>query len=169
MSQIYPEERPGLEEDRFREVMSALPAGVVIVTAFGDDGLPRGLTVTAFSPVSLEPRLALVCIAKSSNTLPAVRHTNGFTANVLAAGRESLARLMATKVSEKFEGLAWTRSSTGAGGPILTNDTAAYAVCDLQQTIEAGDHWILIGTVVDGELNRDVEPLIYHRRSYRQM
>ena len=155
--------------DQFREIMSALPAGVVIVTAFGDDGLPRGLTVTAFSPVSLEPRLAMVCISKSSNTLPAVLHTNGFTANVLAAGRDALAGRMATKVSEKFEGVTWSRSKTERGGPILDGDVAAYAVCTLHQTIDAGDHWILLGTVVDGAHLRGVAPLVYHRRAYRDL
>jgi len=155
--------------DRYRDIMSALPAGVVIVTAFGEDSLPRGLTVTAFSPVSLEPRFALVCIAKSSNTLPAVIHTNGFTANLLAAGREALARRMATKVSEKFDGVEWKGSETGEGGPILIADTAAYAVCTLSDTIAAGDHWILIGTVVDGKHNHAVAPMLYHRRTYRQL
>ncbi len=155
-----------MDADLYREIMSALPAGVVIVTAFADDGLPRGLTVTAFSPVSIEPRLALVCIAKSSNTLPAVTHTDGYTANLLAAGRDALARRMATKASDKFDGLAWARSETGAGGPILINDVAAYAVCTLQQTIDAGDHWILLGTVVDGAHQHGVRPMVYHRRSY---
>ncbi len=158
-----------MDADHYREIMAALPAGVVIVTAFGDDGLPRGLTVTAFSPVSLEPRLALVCIAKSANTLPAVMHTNGFTANLLAAGRDAIARRMATKVSDKFEGIAWTRSTTGEGGPILESDAAAYAVCTLHQTIDAGDHWLLLGTVVDGAHHRGVAPMVYHRREYRDL
>ena len=157
---------PPVDADRFRDIMSALPAGVVIVTAFADDGTPRGLTVTAFSPVSLEPRLALVCIAKSSNTLPAVQHTNGFTANLLAAGRDSLARRMATKASDKFDGLSWTRSETGAGGPILVDNVAAYAVCTLNYTFPAGDHWILMGTVVDGAHHHGVRPMVYHRRAY---
>jgi flavin reductase (DIM6/NTAB) family NADH-FMN oxidoreductase RutF len=158
-----------VDADRYRDVMSALPSGVVIVTAFGQDGLARGLTVTAFAAVSLQPPLALVCIEKSSNTLPAVQHTNGFTANLLAAGRETLARLMATKASTKFDALEWRRSETGAGGPILVADTAAYAVCTLRDTIEAGDHWVLIGNVVDGSHDHDVQPLLYHRRDYRQI
>ncbi|TMB89549.1 MAG: flavin reductase family protein, partial [Chloroflexi bacterium] len=67
--------------------MSSFPSGVVVLTAFGQDGLPRGLTVSAFCAVSLEPPLALACIDKTSNTLPAVQHTGGFTANILAVGR----------------------------------------------------------------------------------
>src|SRR4029077_3753094 len=135
---------------RFREVMSSFPSGVVVLTAFGEDGLPRGLTVNAFCAVSLQPPLALACIEKTSNTLPAVQLTGGFTANILAAGREQLARRMATKLSDKFEGLKWRRPEVEAGGPILEEDTAAFAVCKLTQTIEAGDHWILVGLVTDG-------------------
>ena len=150
---------------RFREVMSSFPSGVVILTAFGMDGLPRGLTVNAFCAVSLEPPLALACIDKTSNTLPAVQHTGGFTANILAAGREQLARRMATKVSDKFDAIEWRRPD-GDGGPILESDAAAYAVCRLRETIDAGDHWILIGLVTDGSHSEGVTPMIYSRRLY---
>jgi flavin reductase (DIM6/NTAB) family NADH-FMN oxidoreductase RutF len=155
-----------IERQRFREVMSAFPTGVVVLTAFGEDGLPRGLTVNAFCAVSLNPPLALACIDKTSNTLPAVQHTGGFTANILAAGREPLARRMATKLSDKFDSITWRRPPTEGGGPILEADAAAYAVCTLTQTIEAGDHWVLIGLVTDGAQNEGATPMIYSRRLY---
>ena len=155
-----------IDAQRFREVMSIFPSGVVVLTAFGDDGRPRGLTVSAFCAVSLDPPLALVCIDKTSNTLPAVQHTGGFTANILAAGREQLARRMATKLSDKFDRLDWDRPGSKAGGPILQNDTAAYAVCALRDTIEAGDHWILIGIVIEGAHKEGVTPMVFARRAY---
>jgi flavin reductase (DIM6/NTAB) family NADH-FMN oxidoreductase RutF len=155
-----------IDAQRFRDVMSSFPSGVVVLTAFGDDGLPRGLTVNAFCAVSLEPPLALACIDKTSNTLPAVKHTGGFTANILAAGREQLARRMATKVSDKFDTLKWRRPASECGGPILEEDAAAYAVCSLNDTIDAGDHWILIGLVSDGAHVEGVTPMIYSRRLY---
>jgi flavin reductase (DIM6/NTAB) family NADH-FMN oxidoreductase RutF len=155
-----------LEGGRFREVMASFPSGVVILTAFGDDGLPRGLTVSAFSAASLEPPLALVCIDKTSNTLPAVQHTGGFTANILAAGREQLARRMATKLSDKFDSIAWLRPESKIGGPVLRDDAAAYAVCTLRDTIEAGDHWILIGLVTEGRHVEGVTPMVFTRRAY---
>ena len=51
-----------IDPQRFREVMASFPSGVVVLTAFGDDSLPRGLTVSAFCAVSLQPPLALACI-----------------------------------------------------------------------------------------------------------
>ena len=155
-----------IEPQRFREVMASFPSGVVVLTAFGDDGRPRGLTVSAFCAASLEPPLVLVCIDKTSNTLPAVQHTGGFTANILGTGREELARRMATKLSDKFDNLSWRRPDTKVGGPILESDSAAYAVCALRDTIEAGDHWILIGLVTEGEHREGVTPMVFARRVY---
>ena len=156
-----------IEASAFREVMASLPSGVVVLTAFGQDHLPRGLTVSAFCAVSLDPPLALACIDKTSNTLPAVQHTGGFTANILAAGREELARRMATKVPDKFEAIAWRRPDHD-GGPILHVDVAAYVVCRLKETIEAGDHWILIGQVMEGAHRAGVAALVFSRRGYHR-
>jgi flavin reductase (DIM6/NTAB) family NADH-FMN oxidoreductase RutF len=158
-----------IDPRRFREVMASFPSGVVVLTAFGNDGLPRGLTVSAFCAVSLEPPMALACIDKTSNTLPAVQHTGGFTANILATGREDLARRMATKLTSKFDVIAWRRPDSPIGGPILENDTSAYAVCTLRDTIEAGDHWILIGLVTEGATREGVEPMVFSRRGYHQL
>jgi flavin reductase (DIM6/NTAB) family NADH-FMN oxidoreductase RutF len=155
-----------MDAQRFREVMSSFPSGVVVLTAFGEDSLPRGLTVSAFCAVSLEPPLALACIDKTSNTLPALQHAGGFTANILAAGREQLARRMATKLSDKFDGIAWRRPESAPGGPILEADAVAYAVCSLRETIEAGDHWILIGNVIEGDHDASRSPMIFSRRGY---
>ncbi len=155
-----------IDPQHYREVMTTFPSGVVVLTAFGDDGRPRGLTVSAFCAVSLEPPLALVCIDKTSNTLPAVQHTRGFTANILAVGREQLARRMATKLSDKFDGLAWHKPESPIGGPILHEDTAAYAVCTLRDTIEAGDHWVLIAFVTEGRHIDSVTPMVFSRRTY---
>jgi flavin reductase (DIM6/NTAB) family NADH-FMN oxidoreductase RutF len=155
-----------IERQRFREVMASFPSGVVVMTAFGDDGRPRGLTVSAFCAASLEPPLALACVDKTSHTLPAVQHTGGFTANILAAGREQLARRMATKLTDKFDGLAWRKPESKIGGPVLEEDIVAFAVCTLRDTIEAGDHWILIGLVTEGDHREGVPPLVFSRRRF---
>src|ERR1700726_1182070 len=115
--------------------MASFPSGMVVLTAFGQDSMPRGLTVSAFCAVSLVPPLALACGDKTSNTLPAVQHAGSFTANILTPGRGQLPRRMASKLREKFDGIAWRRPETGQGGPILDDDAAAYAVCSLKETI----------------------------------
>jgi flavin reductase (DIM6/NTAB) family NADH-FMN oxidoreductase RutF len=150
----------------FREIMACFPTGVAIVTAHEAGDRPRGLTLSAFCPVSLDPPLVLVCIDKSSNTLPALQQSGGFTVNFLAGGREHLAVLYASKSEEKFDEIAWQRPELPEGGPILHQDTAAYAVCITRQAIEAGDHWVFIGEVCDGAVIEGRLPLVYHRRAF---
>jgi flavin reductase (DIM6/NTAB) family NADH-FMN oxidoreductase RutF len=158
-----------IDTQRFRELMSAFPSGVVVLTAFGADSKPRGLTVSAFCPVSLNPPLVLACVDKTSNTLPAVQHAGGFTANILAAGREQLARRMASKLTDKFDGVVWHQPEKPVGGPVLVEDCAAYATCKLHETIEGGDHWILVGLVTGGAARDGVAPLIFSRRAYSDL
>ncbi|MDQ6771615.1 MAG: flavin reductase family protein [Candidatus Dormibacteraeota bacterium] len=150
----------------YREIMARFPSGVAIVTAHEAGGSPRGLTLSAFCAVSLEPPLVLACVDRTSNTLPALQAAGGFTVNFLAAGKEHLAVLYASKQEEKFAGIAWSRPSIPEGGPILHEDCAAYAVCVTRQALEAGDHWIFVGEVREGRVIPGRRPLVYHKRSF---
>jgi flavin reductase (DIM6/NTAB) family NADH-FMN oxidoreductase RutF len=154
-----------VDEDLFLEIMSSFPTGVTVVTTMASSGLPKGLTVSAFCPVSLHPPLVLVCLDNQSSTLAAIRESGWFSVNFLAAGREELARRFASKSDDKFQGLPWEVPAPD-GGPILTEDSGAYVVCRLQDAIEAGDHWLLLGRVEQGSLREDHLPLLYGRRTF---
>jgi flavin reductase (DIM6/NTAB) family NADH-FMN oxidoreductase RutF len=155
-----------LDPSLFREVLAAFPAGVVVVTALDDQTRPLGLTVSAFCSVSADPPLVLVCVDRASNTLSAIRHSQAFTVNILASGREQLALLFASKSDDKFVAVAWEASQFANAGPILSQDAAAHLVCRVEQEIEAGDHWVFIGEVVDAAVQEAHSPLLYHRRTF---
>src|SRR2546430_17179182 len=84
----------------------------------------------------------------------------------LPGGRERLAALYASKAEEKFEGIGWRSPETPEGGPILHDDSAAYAVCVTRQAIEAGDHWVFIGEVHEVATIPGRFPLLSHRRAH---
>lgn len=149
----------------FRMVMGNFPAGVTIVTARAQDGEPRGLTVSAFCSVSLAPPLVLVCIDRKSNTLPAIRHSGGFTVNFVAADRTDLAMSFASKANDKFENVEYRDPPIPEGGPIL-EDGAAYSVCRVIQSLRVGDHWIFVAQMEDGAFWEERAPLVYCRRQF---
>jgi flavin reductase (DIM6/NTAB) family NADH-FMN oxidoreductase RutF len=155
-----------IQGELFREIMSTFPSGVAIVTASGEGGKPRGLTVSAFCPVSLDPPLVLVCIDRASNSLAAIQRSGGFTVNLLASGREELARRYASKAEDKFEGVATRRPQIAEAGPILVDDCIAYAACRVHSSVEAGDHFIIVGQVEEGEHRSGEVPLMYGRRIF---
>ncbi len=156
---------PEDEQRRFRDTVGAFPTGVTIVTARGPDG-PAGLTTNAFSSVSLDPPLVLVCFDDASRTLPVVRSAGRFAINVLRAGQEELAATFASKrlAAEKFAEVTHTEDH---GVPVL-DDALAWLVCDLHQLVPAGDHTIGIGEVT--AMGADPgEPLVFAGGRYRAL
>ena len=153
----------------FREVLATFPAGVVVVTAMGDDGRPYGLTISAFCSVSADPTLVLVCVDQGSNTLPAIRASRAFTVNILQAGRQELALQFASKRDDKFDGVEWEAPAVPRGGPILGADAASYLVCKIDQEIMAGDHQIFIGEAIAAGIQEGHPPLLYHNRGFASL
>jgi flavin reductase (DIM6/NTAB) family NADH-FMN oxidoreductase RutF len=151
----------------FRSIMGSFPAGVTVVTAIDATGTARGLTTTAVSSVSLDPPLLLVCVAKTSNTLPALRHSRAFVANFLAAGQERLAEVFASKDPDKFREVRWRPAPAAGGAPVLEDGCAAHAQCQCVQEIDAGDHVILVGRVEDGGVEAEAAPMLFRQGVYR--
>lgn len=154
-----------LDTPAFRSLMGAFPTGVVIVTTVDPEGAPKGLTTQSFVSVSIDPPLLLVSLDKTSRTLRALLGTKAFVVNFLAAGRGDLATQFASKGDDKFAGVAWRPSIAAKRSPILANDSVAYAECLVTQTIEAGDHWLVVASVEDGAVLSGT-PLMYYRRTY---
>lgn len=148
--------------------MTAFPTGVAIITTVGPDGSPWGLTTNAVSSVSADPPTLLVCIAKTSRTLPAVLERKGFSVNFMAVGSAEVCARFASSASaeEKFAPTEWELS--GAGHPCLSADAVAFTDCETMAEIDGGSHLILVGRVTDGGvIEAGREPLVYFRREYR--
>jgi len=137
--------------------------GVTIVTTRAGDRI-HGMTVSAFTEVSLEPPLVLVCIDKTSTTQPIIAEGGGFAVNILARGQEALAKRFASDGAEdrRFSDLYCEAGATGA--PLLAGSVASLD-CRLETAHEAGDHIIYIGEVV-GLYLADGEPLLFYNRGY---
>lgn len=157
-----------MERGQLQEVLASFPSGVAVVTAFEPSGYPVGLTVSAFCSVSAEPPLVLVCVDQGSQTRPAIERSGAFTVNLLAAGRDWIAKLFATKNSDKFAELDWIVPEA-AGGPVLHHDTIAHLVCEVHLQISAGDHQVVVGRVISEAVSSDMGALLYHRRQFVEM
>ncbi len=137
--------------------------GVTIVTARAGDSI-HGMTVSAFTEVSLEPPLVLGCIDRTSNTQPVIAEGGVFAVNILARGQKPLAKRFACKETEdhRFSDLHCETGTTGA--PLLAGSVASLD-CRLVAAHEAGDHIIYVGEVVGVRLS-DGDPLLFYKRDY---
>ncbi|MQA85474.1 MAG: flavin reductase [Streptosporangiales bacterium] len=155
-----------VERDTFRDALCRWAAGVTIVTTVDrHDRRPWGFTASAFSSLSLDPPLILVCLDRDADCHDAFTRAKRFMINVLRAEHEELALRFATKGAEKFSGQEFTLSASGL--PTLP-DALCSVECDLRQTIPGGDHTILIGRVHDCVV-RDGRPMIYYNRGFRRL
>ncbi len=149
----------------FRALMGDYVTGATIVTA-SRDTRPHGLAVNSFTSVSMRPQLISFCPDKASETWPAVRDAVFFGVNILAHGQHDVCRQFARKGVDRFEGVGYRRSPNGC--PILTG-SLGYLECELVNVVDAGDHHIAIGRVID--IHHDVEqrPLIYYQGGFHRL
>jgi flavin reductase (DIM6/NTAB) family NADH-FMN oxidoreductase RutF len=148
-----------------REILRRFAAGVTVITSIDEAGGPAGMTATAFSSVSLSPPTVLVCVDAGARTRRAIELRTGFAVNVLAADQEEVARRFASKVTDKFEGVAWRAGDTGV--PVLEGALAAVE-CRVAHTIPAGTHIVYLGEVLAGRWATG-DPLLYYEGTYRRL
>lgn len=147
----------------FRRVLGHYPTGVCVVTAIDPYGAAVGMVVGSFTSVSLKPPLVAFFPDKSSSSWPRIESAGRFCVNVLASDQNSLCGRFASKVPDKFAGIAFSLSANGS--PVLT-DVVAWIDCNLYAVHEAGDHFIALGEVVGLETMREAQPMLFFQGKY---
>jgi flavin reductase (DIM6/NTAB) family NADH-FMN oxidoreductase RutF len=150
-----------IEPQQFRDVMAGVCAPVTVVTTMTDAG-PHGTTVSSFASLSLSPPLVSAAFDRGSALLPQILGTGRFGVNILAHDQGKLAATFARRDGDRF---AATRWSTDHGLPRLVG-APGWLVCELDRSIEAGDHLLLFGLVVAASNRPGRAPLVYGHRTF---
>ncbi|HUP69049.1 MAG TPA: flavin reductase family protein [Acidimicrobiales bacterium] len=154
------------DDARFRQVLGHFGTGVTVVTAV-DRGEPIGFTAQSFTSVSLDPPLISVCPSRRSVTWPRMERAGAFCANVLASDQEEAARAFAIRDADRFASVGWVPAPV-TGSPVLSG-VLAWVDCRVQAVHQAGDHLIVVGSVVGLGLGTDDggrTPLLFYRGGY---
>ncbi len=159
-------ENPVTTEDpaAFRELMSAFPTGLAVVTAMDRAGRPHGFTCSSLCSVGVAPPTLLICVSHRSATLAVIRDRGRFAVNLLHSNARHAAEVFASGRPERFSALPWTPTSR-LGLPHLVTHAHAIAECAVTQTMAASDHVIVLGEVV-AMAHRQAPPLLYGLRRY---
>ncbi len=146
--------------------MGSLAAGVTVVTTLDETGVPCALTATAFSSLSAEPPLCLVCVDKQARANLALHHSRRFAVNLLRDSQAHLSTHFASAVSDKFADVA--HELGGVTGCPLLEGTLAAIECEVTEAHAGGDHDIFIGLVVSARIEQGM-PLVYWRGVYSRL
>ncbi len=152
-----------VSKDEFRRALSSFASGVTVVTVCCADGQLRGITVSAFSSLSLDPPLILICIDKKSSIYDHLRLNTPFAVNILAETQQDVSRLFASKGPDRFADL---EHSTGATGAPLIKGSLAVIECAVVNIFPGGDHSIFVGEVKSTDGDPNGSPLTYFRGAY---
>jgi flavin reductase (DIM6/NTAB) family NADH-FMN oxidoreductase RutF len=176
---------PQVDPERYRELIGRFATGVTVVTTFfrepydgaagiadagdrGEEFHPWGTTVNAFTGLSLDPPLVLVCIGQGRKIHPVIARAGHFAVNILGEDGQDLSDCFAGAPSS-FPRSAFCNAPyrVGVTGVPLLEAAIAHLECTLERSIDAGDHTIYVGRVVDvGAREDDALPLLYFRRHY---
>jgi len=151
-----------LDPRALRDALGCFLTGVTVITSREADGTPRGFTANSFTSVSLDPPLLLVCVGKGALSHDVFTEAASFAVNVLSEDQRDVSGLFASKSEDKFAVASWRDGSLGT--PLIEH-TLAWFECTPEQTVDAGDHTILIGRIQDFGL-AEKRPLGYCRGNY---
>lgn len=149
----------------FRNVLGTYPTGVAIVTCRDGEGRPAALTINSFASLSLTPPLVLWSIEKTSDQFDAFAQAGHYAVNILAEGHGELSRHFATHRGDKFDGIDHYH---GVEQLPLLPDCCASLQCRIVERVEAGDHIVMIGEVIEMDKG-DARPLVFHQGQYRAL
>jgi len=154
-----------LNQDDFKRVLGSFATGVTIVTFKNDEEI-HGLTVNAFSSVSLDPPLILVCVKKNSTSHTMISESTDFVVNILSDKQKDLAWNFANPKlgsQERYENVCYEFNRNGV--PVFA-DNLAWLECKTVEQLAGGDHTVFIGRVEDVGFSEIEKPLLYYRSKF---
>ena len=158
----------GFSSTDFRSALGAFATGVTVVTTADENRHGYGMTVNAFSSVSLDPPLVLVCAITGNQGSIEIERNKCLGINILALDQEPLSRYFASRDRPRgrdaFRDVA---HHVGTSGAPLIDGVCAWLDCRLEQAYTVGDHEIFIGAVLDIHVDAGAQPLLFYGGKYR--
>jgi flavin reductase (DIM6/NTAB) family NADH-FMN oxidoreductase RutF len=146
-----------------RQTVGRFVTGVTVI-AVEVDGEIRAMTANSFTSLSLDPPLVLFCLGKDTKAGLMIHGAPGFSVSILSFTQRDLSSYFAGLWKEPapppFTFTAWE------GGPRLDGCVAALG-CRVHAIHEGGDHWIVVGQVVETYRDESAgEPLVFFGGKY---
>jgi len=168
-----------IDKQTFKRALGSFASGVTVVTVRTPDGGDHGMTASAFSSVSMDPPLVLVCIQNKNQTFDLISKAGGFAVNILARDQEERSNRFAGGIVDadgrwqpwpeersRFADVAHTRCAVD--GPMLLTGSLASLDCTLEALHPGGDHGIFVGRIQQIVLPEESSgaPLLYFGGGY---
>jgi flavin reductase len=158
-----------VSQAEFRKALACFATGITVITLDSENEV-HGMTANAFTSVSLDPMLVLVCVDQRARTHAHLHAKKRFGVNILAEDQLPISEYYArpTRTHDRAAeeaGAAFKRTSHGT--PVLCG-ALAYLECRLHSAQDAGDHTIFIAEVEEVVVHEG-KPLLFFESKYRKI
>lgn len=131
------------------KLFQTLTHGVYVI-GVTDREQSNAFTAAWVMQASFDPLLLVLSINPLHSSYGLLKQSGFFTVNVLSDTQMELAeRFGRPGIADRLKGINWIQKSSGA--PILC-DALSYFECEVSHESAAGDHVLVIGRVIDGDL-----------------
>jgi flavin reductase (DIM6/NTAB) family NADH-FMN oxidoreductase RutF len=157
-----------MHKNNIKQCFKKFIAGITVLLTEDEENDFKGMTCTAFSAVSLEPPLVLNCLNKSSKTNKKLLENEIYTISILNENQEMIANHFAGITNKDWQNDKYIEKISN--NQYIVKDSLAYFICKKDKVIDAGDHNIFIGEIIDCNfLNNDLMPLSYFQSTYTKI
>lgn len=154
------------ENREFRNCMGEFATGVCVVTAKNKNGTLYGVTINSFSSVSLEPPLVLYCIDKHADNYENIVNFESFNIHILSENQQDISNSFAKPANVQWGDVSYEIDDNG--NPIISNCNA-FIKCKKYDTLDGGDHTVILGEVMSFNVESEGKPLIYYKGKYTKV
>ncbi|MCW2841250.1 MAG: flavin reductase [Aeromicrobium sp.] len=155
-----------VDQGAFRGALGRFASGVTVVSTVLD-GVDHAMTASAFTSVSLDPPLVLVCSHKASRFHDAVLTSGVWGVSILAEEGKEASAWFAHRGRPLETQLDDVPHRRGASGVVLLEQSIAWLECTTASVVDGGDHTIIVGAVTGAGVRDDIDdPLLYYRSHY---
>ncbi|CAN5899982.1 flavin reductase family protein [soil metagenome] len=160
-----------VDDVAFRAVLGRFASGVTVLSTVHatEDGVSdHAITVSAFTSVSLDPPLVLVCVDTHNRFHAPVLAAGFWGVSVLRQPGHPVATWLSTRGRELGHQLDRVAHHRGqVSGVALVDGALAWLECRTWAAYDGADHTILVGEVVSAAVaTGDDDPLLYYRSHY---
>lgn len=161
---------PVVDVGVFRRAVGRFTTGVTVVTTRAA-GIDHAMTASAFTSVSLDPPLVLVCIEREARFHDAVTTAGVWSVNVLDGSARAVSAWLATRGRPLHDQLDRVPHRRGPlTGTAQLDQSLATLECRTSALHDGGDHTIVVGEVLGAQLIEEQRAaLVYYRGRYGQL
>lgn len=147
-----------MKEETKKQVLDWFPYGLYAIGVRREEER-NAFTANWVSQVSFEPPMVAVAVENDGKSIGMMRESGVFSVNVYNADQRREAGRLARPAARAPEKLGEMHYEDGETGVPLLTDALGGVECKITNEVEAGDHTVIIGEVVQASVFHEGEPL----------